>query len=83
MYATVLERFPEWSERIRQLWQTDAVFAEVCADYEELSNWLASHSPGEGTTEAAYRDNRQLLAELEEEIREMLQETDRQSDSSG
>ncbi len=78
MYPSVLERFPEWSERITQLLQSDATFAEVCTDYEELANWLAAHSHDDCTSKSACLANRQLLAELAEEILETLQETSRQ-----
>ena len=79
LYASVLERFPEWSERIPQLLGRDANFDEMCADYEELANWLAAHGGNDCTPECACVANRQLLAELEAEILEALQATERQS----
>ena len=65
LYGSVLARFPEWSEQISQLLQTDADFKEICADYEELAIWLAAHSDGGCTPEPVCAENRQLLAELE------------------
>lgn len=82
LYASVLERFPAWSERIPQLLGRDANFDEMCADYEELANWLAAHNHDGCTSECACVANRQLLAELETEILAALQATERQSQSS-
>ena len=79
LYVSVIERFPEWSERISQLTQRDADFDEMCADYEELDNWLAAHSHGGCTPEPECAANRQLLAELEVEILQYLQAIERQS----
>ena len=67
-YTTVLERFPECSEQIPQLRQRDADFAEMCSDYEELAQWLATHSHDDCRPESECVENRTLLAELEEEI---------------
>ena len=82
MYASVLERFPERSERIAQLLQTDADFKEMCADYEELALWLAAHSDDGCTPESVCAENRQLLAELEIEILQNLQAVELQSPRS-
>ena len=78
LYVSVLERFPEWSEWIAQLTQSDATFAEICADYEELAIWLAAHSNDDCTPESVCAENRQLLAELEIEISQNLQAVDHQ-----
>ena len=80
LYPSVLEHFPEWSERIPQLLHGDANFNEMCGDYEELARWLAAHSH-DGTPECACVENRQLLAELDAEILAALQATERQTRS--
>ena len=54
LYTSVFERFPEWSERISQLLQRDAIFDEICSDYEELAQWLVAHSHDDCTSESAY-----------------------------
>ena len=77
LHSSVLERFSEWSERTAQLLQTDADFKEMCADYEELANWLEAHSDDDCTPESDCIENRQLLAELEAEILAALQATRR------
>ena len=77
MYRSVFERFPEWSERITQLLMSDAIFDEICSDYEELATWLAAHSDDDCTPESECLANRQLLAELEAEILKALQASGR------
>ena len=78
LYVSVLERFPEWSEWITQLTQSDATFAEICADYEELTNWLAAHGHDGCPPECECVANRQLLAELEAEILQALHASGRE-----
>ena len=77
LYVSVLERFPEWSERITQLTQSDATFGEICSDYEELADWLAAHGCNDCTPECECVANRQLLAELEAEFLRALQASGR------
>ena len=77
MCTSVFERFPEWSERITQLLQSDAIFGEICSDYEELAQWLAAHSDHDCTPESECLANRQLLVELEAEIMRALQASGR------
>lgn len=72
LYPYVLERFPEWSERILQLLERDADFDEMCSDYEKLADWLAARSHDGCTTESACAKNRLLLVELEVDILEAL-----------
>ena len=71
--TSVFERFPEWSERITQLLQSDVTFGEICSDYEELAQWLAAHCHDDCTPESECLANRQLLVELEAEILRALQ----------
>ena len=78
MYVSVHERFPEWSERIPELLQSDANFDEMCADYEALANWLATHGHDGCTPEPECAENRQVLAKLEIEILRFLQAVDHQ-----
>ena len=79
VYASVLERFPERSERVTQLLQVDAGFREMCADYQEMACWLATYDFDGRTVESACIEGRQLLAELEAEILAALQAAERQS----
>ena len=76
-YVSVLERFPEWSEQIPQLLERDANFDEMCSDYEKLANWLAAHNHDGCTPEPECAANRELLVELEAEILQALQASER------
>ena len=78
LYESVVERFPESSERITMLLQQDAEFAEICSDYEKVADWLAAHGHDGCTPEPECAANRQLLAELAIEILQNLQAVDRQ-----
>ena len=76
LYTSVLERFPEQTEKITQLLQSDATFEEICSDYQELADWLAAHSHDGCTPHFECAANRLLLAELEIEILQFLQAVD-------
>lgn len=77
LYSSLCERFPEWSEEIRQLAQQDPDFEEACSDYEELSSWLAAHDHEACPPESTCALNRLLLAELEVELLQSLRANDR------
>ena len=64
----VLERFPEHSQLISQLFQEDADFREICADYEELATWLDADDQEGGRPEAECVEARRVLESLELEI---------------
>ena len=80
MNTSFLERFPEWSEIISQLNQRDADFAEICEDYQELSEWLVAHEHEGCTSESECAANRLLLEELEIDLLKILDSTERESD---
>jgi hypothetical protein len=77
LHTSLCERFPEWSEQIRQLAQQDPDFDEACSDYEELKRWLAAHNHEACPPESTCALNRLLLADLEVEILQSLRATDR------
>ena len=77
-YESLLERFPDKSERIKQLLKSDTTFEEICSDYEQLSLWLTAHSHEDCTPDSECAANRQLLTELEVEILQVMQAVDRQ-----
>ena len=76
MSISVLELFPEQSEKIKLLLQQDENFAEVCGDYHELALWLVSHDQDGCTLESECAINHELLKELEIEILQFLQAVD-------
>lgn len=70
---TVLNRFPERGERIKQLFRIDSSFQSLCEDYlqcrEALQYWskaTTSEAPGRRAEYEA------LLGELDSELREAL-----------
>ncbi len=75
MSEQILEGFPEWRNEILKLLQEDPKFQEMCADYEEVSTWLAASSVSAKRPDAKYDEARQLLKSLEEEILETLKAT--------
>ena len=79
LYSSLCERFPEWSEQIRQLAQQDPVFNEACSDYEELAKWLVVHEHDDCPPEPACAVNHLLLEELEIEILQALNTAERPS----
>ena len=78
-YPHVLANFPECFDRIQQLTKSNADFEEICSDYEQLAKWLEDHSHDGSKQESTLLDNRQLLIELETEILDALQATERQT----
>ena len=68
----VSTRFPDHIEAIQELRLRDAAFNEMCADYEEISAWLADNSPLEGGPTEECDHARELIKTLEAEIRQAL-----------
>jgi uncharacterized protein YdcH (DUF465 family) len=70
----IVEQFPELRETIRRLFEEDAQFQELCADYGEARRALAHWSaPAKGASQTT-TEYRILVRELEQEILELLQE---------
>ena len=78
LYTSVLERFPEQTEKIKLLLRQDVNFAEICADYQKLALWLVAQDHAGCISESECAANRLLLAELEIEILQLLQAVDQQ-----
>ncbi len=68
----VLERFPDCDEGIRALLEEDAIFREICADYEEIGTWLAARQEAAPPSWAEYERAREVRDELEQEIQKKL-----------
>ena len=64
----VQKKFPEYSSHIRELLQSNEIFAEMCADYEEVCTWLAGRTSKEELTAEEYSVAQDLIRELEDEI---------------
>ena len=63
------DRYPHISERM----QKDRFFEEICFDYEEISTWLNSCDRWQKPSEVELSHARDLVAELEEDIRKLLE----------
>ena len=68
----IYRKFPDDTQAIQSLLQKDAAFREIYAEYEEMSTWLASQYPEQPRPAKEYDDARDLLRNLEQEIRKAL-----------
>ncbi len=64
----VQKKFPQHSSLIIELVQSNEIFAEICADYEEMCTWFAGRTNEVGITTEDYSAAQALIRELEEEI---------------
>lgn len=73
MTDAVYRRFPDHIEIIKELLKKDAIFQEICGDYEELSAWLDDYSRAKNLTSVKCDHARELIRDLEGEIIKALQ----------
>lgn len=71
----VQKKFPEHSSLIRELLQSNELFTEICADYEEVCTWLAGRTSKEELTAEEYSVAQDLIRELESEIAAVVEKT--------
>lgn len=76
MFNYVDQRFPDAAPTIEFLASKDKSFAMLLADFEELSAWLAAHDRLSNPNDKEIEDVRELIGELENEIRQQLEEYD-------
>ncbi|MGI9570126.1 MAG: hypothetical protein ACR2PH_10425 [Desulfobulbia bacterium] len=57
---------------IEALQQSNAIFSELCEDYEEICTWLAARSSEVEMTTEEQRLARELIRELEIEIEKTI-----------
>ena len=73
----VYQRYPQLFEAIQALEVNDATFRDVCADYDEICNWLAAHGEINAIRDPEeYTNARELKQDLEDEILKLLGEHD-------
>ncbi len=75
MTDRIYQSFPNHIEKIQALLQKDATFSEICADYEEICTWLTNHCHTKGLPSEECDHARELMRNLEEDIREALGDT--------
>lgn len=64
----IQKKFPEQQLLIQDLLQENEMFAEICANYEEICTWLAGRASKEELTSEEYSIAQDLIRELEDEI---------------
>ncbi len=66
--------FPDHIECIQAMLQKDATFREICADYEEMCNWLEYYCRSQGRPSEECDQARELIRNLENDIKKVLRE---------
>lgn len=74
---TLFKRFPDHKPSLKAQYLQSESFQTLCSDYEKCAAAAAywKCSPGEEAVQRS-REYQELLAELEEEVRQMLGESD-------
>jgi uncharacterized protein YdcH (DUF465 family) len=72
MTGHIDRKFADRIESIQNLLKKDATFAEMCGDYEEICNWLASKDRSESRPSEEIDRARELKQDLEDEIEKAL-----------
>ena len=68
----VYRKFPNYIEAIQALLQKDITFREICADYEEMCNWLDNYCHSQGQPSEECDHAREIIRDLEDEISKLL-----------
>ena len=73
--ASVLEKFPEAAARIRDLFQQSSSFQYLCEDYRDcLAAWWYWRQATSEEGPALCQSYAELLQELEQEVRQYLEQ---------
>ncbi len=75
--AAVVRRFPGHELAIRRLFQRDATFREICADYDDALRALQHWQSAGGPTDPRAEQYRELVNDLEGEIASLLERSGR------
>ena len=70
----VYRKFSDHIKSIQTLIRKDTTFREICDDYEEISNWLASHDRSDLHRSKEYDHAREMARNLEDEIKIALKD---------
>lgn len=68
------QKFPSAVRSLVRLAEHDNELASLLADYEELCTWVAAQDRSSKTVDAEIRVARELIGELENEIRRQMGE---------
>ncbi len=75
MFDHLQKRFGDHFEIITQLRQDNEMFAEMCANYEELCTWFSARTSEQELTSEERYQARELIEELQNEITEAIRQT--------
>ena len=82
--ASVLENFPEAAARIRELFLRSPSFQSLCEDHRDcLAAWQYWRQAASGEAPALYQSYAELLQELEQEVRQYLEQEQAPGSLSG
>ena len=82
--ASVLEKFPEAAARIRELFQQSPSFQSLCEDYRDcLAAWQYWRQAASEEAPALCQSYAELLQELEQEVRQYLEQEQAPGSMSG
>lgn len=68
LYSHLHKKFPDHRSLIEGLLQENEIFAEICADYEEICTWLYGRTDKKTISKKEYIITRDLILDLEDEI---------------
>jgi hypothetical protein len=82
--ASVLEKFPEGAALIRELFQHNPSFQSLCEDYRDcLAAWQYWRQADSAEAPALCRSYAEVRHELEQEVRQYLEEKPSRGSRSG
>ena len=82
--ASVLEKFPEGTVRIRELFQQSPSFQSLCEDYRDcLAAWQYWRQATSEEAPVLCQSYTELLQELEQEVRQYLEQEHAPGSRSG
>ena len=73
----VFSKFPDHTETIEEFYASSPTFREICADYEEIVIWIENNCRSEKQSSANCDYAREVLQDLETEITDCLQRTNK------
>ena len=72
------KRFADHLTVIQKLRQSNEMFEEMCANYEEICTWLSARTRAHELTPEEQFQARELIEELQDEITEAIKNTSAQ-----
>ena len=70
---SILSRFPDRSEEIKEFYKNSATYREICDDYDEMVKWLENNCESEKQSSRNCEYAMELLRDLETEINDCFE----------